>query len=492
MRTVAWSARKEQSLEEETLKGLPKAGDVLAGRYTIEGVIGVGGMGVVLAARHTVLGQPVAVKFLLPDLAKRQPEAAERFVREARAAIHLKSEHIARVMDVGNEPNGAAYMVMEFLEGRDLQRVAREQAPLGVAWVVDCVLQAAEALAEAHAAGIVHRDLKPANLFLTTRVDGSPLVKVLDFGISKAAVPGERGITRTDAVMGSPGYMAPEQIRSAKHVDQRADVWGLGIVLYELLTGKPPFDGDNIATLSAQIVLETPTPADAVRPEIPGGLAEVVARCLEKAPAERFQNVAALARALLPFGTPASAPLVERIGRIGVPASGYAETINASAATLGAAATQGGPGTQGTWERSGNPARRRTALFAAAAAGGALVVALGAFYAGRSGDSAERRAEPEARTTGVPASGGATAAAVPPIAAPPVVAPQAVGSAQPLPSASAPERVESTVKRPHTATPRAPLRPRCPAGQVLSSGHCCAAGLVWMNGRCDRPLATLP
>ena len=138
-------------MEEEELKGLPKAGDVLAGRYTIEGVIGAGGMGVVLAARHSVLGQRVAVKFLLPDLAKRQPEAAERFVREARAAIHLKSEHVARVMDVGTEPNGAAYMVMEFLEGKDLQRVGREQAPLGVAWVVDCVLQAAEALAEAAA-----------------------------------------------------------------------------------------------------------------------------------------------------------------------------------------------------------------------------------------------------------------------------------------------------------------------------------------------------
>ena len=124
-------------MEEEELKGLPKAGDVLAGRYTIEGVIGAGGMGVVLAARHSVLGQRVAVKFLLPDLAKRQPEAAERFVREARAAIHLKSEHVARVMDVGTEPNGAAYMVMEFLEGKDLQRVGREQAPLGVAWVVD-------------------------------------------------------------------------------------------------------------------------------------------------------------------------------------------------------------------------------------------------------------------------------------------------------------------------------------------------------------------
>ncbi len=483
-------------MEEEELKGLPKAGDVLAGRYTIESVIGAGGMGVVLAARHTVLGQRVAVKFLLPDLAKRVPEAAERFVREARAAIHLKSEHVARVMDVGTEANGAAFMVMEFLEGKDLQRVSREQAPLGVAWVVDCVLQAAEALAEAHAAGIVHRDLKPANLFLTTHADGSPLVKVLDFGISKAAVPGERGITRTDAVMGSPGYMAPEQIRSAKHVDQRADVWGLGIVLYELLTGKPPFDGDNIATLSAQIVLETPAPADTVRAEIPHGLAQAVARCLEKDPAGRFQNVAALARALQPFGTPASAPIVDRIARIGVPTSAYAETINASAADLAVAGTQVAPGTQGTqgtWEKSGTPSRRRATLLAAGGVGG-LVILLGAFYAGRGSNQAaepsvesERRAAP---ATEAPASAASAAPSVA-VSVAPSVAPEIASPREPASSAAAP--ADSTAKgaRPAGAA-RAAARPRCPAGQALSQGHCCATGLVWLNGRCDRPLATLP
>jgi serine/threonine-protein kinase len=490
-------------LDEEELKGIPKAGDVLAGRYTIEGVIGAGGMGVVLSARHAVLGQRVAVKFLLPDLAKRQPEAAERFVREARAAIHLKSEHVARVMDVGTEPNGAAYMVMEFLEGKDLARVSREQAPLGVAWVVDCVIQAAEALAEAHAAGIVHRDLKPANLFLSTRVDGSPLVKVLDFGISKAAVPGERGITRTDAVMGSPGYMAPEQIRSAKHVDQRADVWGLGIVLYELLTGKPPFDGDNIATLSAQIVLETPAAADAVRPEIPRGLAEAVARCLEKDPKARFQSVAALVKALAPHGTPASAPLVERIGRIGAPVSGYAETINASAASVGVAATQGTPGTQGTWEKDGGPGRRRATLFVVGGIAAVVAVALVAFTAGRDSERAvERGAESERSVRGTASAPAATTLPAPAAPASAAEVPSAAPAVSPEiggPVASAPEGAtsaapaDSTAKsaRPAGGT-RAPPRLRCPAGQVPSKGHCCPTGLVWLNGHCDRPLATLP
>src|SRR5688500_5521935 len=228
----------------------------------------MGGMGVVLAAKHVGLGQRVAVKMLRPEIAK-LPEAAERFLREARASTTLRSGNVARVLDVGKLDNGAPYMVMEFLEGKDLHALASTESPLPIAASVGYVLQAAEALAEAHATGIVHRDLKPANLFLTAGADGSPLVKVLDFGISKANLPGEHGITATDAVLGSPGYMSPEQIRSAKHVDQRADVWGLGVTLYELLTGCPPFDGASVAAVSVQIVLETQKPVHERRPDAP-------------------------------------------------------------------------------------------------------------------------------------------------------------------------------------------------------------------------------
>ena len=240
-------------------------------------------------------------------------------------------------------------------------------------------------------------------------------------------------------------------------------------------------------------MLETPPAADTLRPEIPKGLAEGVARCLEKDPAARFQNVAALARALQPFGTAASTPIVERIARIGVPVSGYAETINASAAELAsAAATQGGPGTQGTWEKSGKPGARRTALFVAAGVGGALLVALGAFYAGRSGSPPNAGAAPEAersvRASSAPAAPAATASAEAPVA--PAVAPSAVEPA-PAPEASVAAPADSAAKK-TKAPATGPARPRCPAGQALSKGHCCPTGLVWLNGRCDRPLATLP
>ncbi len=184
---------------------IPKEGDVLAGKYRIDRVLGKGGMGVVVAAHHTTLRQNVAVKFLLAATAKRG-DATERFLREARAAVSIQSEHVARVTDVGTLESGAPYMVMEFLTGSDLGQVLEERGPLPVEEAVDYVLQACEAIAEAHALGLIHRDLKPANLFVTTRADGSPLIKVLDFGLSKATKPDtlDASLTATNVVMGSP------------------------------------------------------------------------------------------------------------------------------------------------------------------------------------------------------------------------------------------------------------------------------------------------
>ncbi len=212
------------------------AGTVLLQKYEISRVIGQGGMGMVALARHLQLQQPVAIKLLLPEVLDKDL-VVQRFLREAQASVRLRSEHVCRVLDVGQLDNGAPYMVMEYLDGTDLDGLLRQKGPLAYGEAVDFVLQACEALAEAHSLGIVHRDLKPANFFLTQRADGSPLVKVLDFGISKTLSPIEESLTTTQAVLGTPAYMSPEQLRSSKHVDARSDIWSLGVVLYELCTG---------------------------------------------------------------------------------------------------------------------------------------------------------------------------------------------------------------------------------------------------------------
>jgi eukaryotic-like serine/threonine-protein kinase len=465
--------------------GVPAPGEVLSEKYQVERVLGMGGMGVVLAAKHVALGQRVAIKLLRPEIAK-LPEAAERFLREARASTNLKSQHVAHVLDVGSLPTGAPYMVLEYLEGRDLHDLARSGAPLPVASAVDYLLQAAEALAEAHTAGIVHRDLKPANLFLTSGSDGSALVKVLDFGISKATLPGERGITQTDAVLGSPGYMAPEQIRSAKHVDQRADIWGLGVCLHELLTGLPPFDGESVAAVSVQIVMEPAPLVHTLRPDVPEALSRVVERCLEKEPSKRFPNMAELASALLPFAPKGSEPAVERIRRIVRGSVAFAETITASAAELSATVAAG---TNGTWERSqAAPPGRRAVTFGIV---GALVAvaALGAVYG-----LGQRSAEPP------PVA--ATVQSDSPQLAPPPVAEQApvvpktsaepVAAAPPASATTAPPAAASVTPAkdaPRARKSAAPARPACAKGQTLSNGHCCPAGMVWQKNACDRPLA---
>src|SRR5689334_6553526 len=213
-------------------------GQMLAGKYRVERILGTGGMGVVVAAKHVELNILVAIKFLLPHVLSNQTAVA-RFAREARAAVRIKSEHVARVSDVGTLESGAPYMVMEYLDGGDLSAWLKERGALPVEQAVEFVLQASEAIAEAHALGIVHRDLKPSNLFVTRRRDGSMTVKVLDVGISKTTSidAAAMDMTATTAVMGSPLYMSPEQLQSSKDVDARSDIWSLGIILYELLAG---------------------------------------------------------------------------------------------------------------------------------------------------------------------------------------------------------------------------------------------------------------
>jgi serine/threonine-protein kinase len=292
-------------------------GQVLAGKYRVERVLGKGGMGMVVAALHLQLDKRVALKFLLPEVAQ-NPEIIARFAREARAAGKIESEHVAKVLDVGTLEDGMPYMVMEYLEGQDLSQHVKQRGALPGQDAIEYVLQACEALAEAHKAGIVHRDLKPANLFLTHRADGSPCVKVLDFGISKVALADAQGqaMTQTSALMGSPNYMAPEQLRSARNVDARTDIWSLGIILQELITGDVAFKADTVPELYVSILQSPPIPLRSRRPDAPPQMEAIVTRCLEKDPARRFANVGELATALGELA-PARARLsVERITRI--------------------------------------------------------------------------------------------------------------------------------------------------------------------------------
>jgi serine/threonine-protein kinase len=294
-------------------------GQILAGKYRVERVLGVGGMGVVVSALHLQLDERVAIKFLLPE-ALENAEAVARFSREARAAVKIKSQHVARVIDVGTLETGAPYMVMEFLHGQDLSQRLRAGGALPIVDAVDFVLQMCEALAEAHALGIVHRDLKPANLFLTTLADGSACVKVLDFGISKLTQPSSSGqdfgMTKTQAIMGSPLYMSPEQMASSRDVDGRSDIWAVGTILFELITGRVPFTGDTMPQLCAMILQHPPPSPRSMREDVPSALDEVILRCLEKDRERRFSNVAELATALVPFGSHFAARSAERSTRV--------------------------------------------------------------------------------------------------------------------------------------------------------------------------------
>jgi serine/threonine-protein kinase len=277
-----------------------REGDILAGKYKVERVLAQGGMGVVVAAMHQQLEQRVALKFLLPDGMENEATVG-RFLREAKAAVRLRSEHVARVLDVGTAETGSPYIVMEYLEGKDLSGVLEEEGRLPIRSAVTYVLQAAEAVAEAHALGIVHRDLKPANLFLTKRADGTPCVKVLDFGISKLTTGADMNLTKTSAVMGTPFYMAPEQLQSSKNVDLRSDIWSLGMILYELCTGFVAFQRDTLPGLCSAILFEpVPLPRTLV-PGMPEELEQVILKALEKKPEDRHQSLAVFATELASF-----------------------------------------------------------------------------------------------------------------------------------------------------------------------------------------------
>ncbi|MEZ4221827.1 MAG: serine/threonine-protein kinase [Polyangiaceae bacterium] len=290
------------------------AGQSIDGKYRVERILGRGGIGIVAKAEHLILKHPVALKVLRQELAREQRQVV-RFLREARAAVRLESEHVARVLDVGTLPDGAPYMVMEYLEGEDLaQRLARS-GPLAPQEVAGYLLEACDGLAEAHSAGIVHRDVKPANLFLARGKDGAERLRVLDFGIAKAAESesdGDFSSTETGGWVGSPRYMSPEQMRPRLEVDARTDIWALGITAYELMSGASPFEGESMSEICAAVLHVDPAPIHE-RVDLPRALGEAVMRCLQKDPAHRYGSIREFASEIAPFAPAKAQPKLARI-----------------------------------------------------------------------------------------------------------------------------------------------------------------------------------
>ncbi|MGC4068495.1 MAG: protein kinase [Polyangiaceae bacterium] len=292
-------------------------GTVLLGKYRVDGVIGEGGMGIVFLAFHLQLRERVALKFPKRETL-RWPGASARFLSEARAAIRIKSEHVARVVDVGTIEDGTPFIVMEYLNGETLCQYATKHGPLPVENIVEFVTQISEAIAEAHALGIVHRDLKPANIFLTRRADGILSAKVLDFGISQVTGAAWDDIASKEdleSMLGSPAYASPEQLQSPNHVDARSDIWSLGVIMYELATGRRPFDAKTTVALCGQVMFDPFVPLRMVRSDLPMELCAAIDRCLDKDPARRHASVGHLAMELLPFAPARARASIERIVR---------------------------------------------------------------------------------------------------------------------------------------------------------------------------------
>ncbi len=501
-------------------------GDILAGKYQVERVLGVGGMGVVVSARHLTLGERVAIKFLLPQALARNDVVA-RFLQEGRAAARLRSEHVARVHDVGKLETGAPFLVMEYLDGSDLGAVLREKGPMTVEVAVDYVMQACEALAEAHSAGIIHRDLKPSNLFLIERLDGSPSIKLIDFGISKIQLPGAEGaegeMTATAVMMGSPLYMAPEQMASARDVDGRSDIWSLGIILHTMLTGSPPFRAPSVMQVYELIVQGAP-PIRKTRPDVPAGIEAAILKCLQKDRRQRYANVGELAEAIADFGPPQARFSAERIKRIIVartpadsilPPSGgealvpvvaitpaaVANTVPADAgAKAGAEAVKGEVtsnglgisqpdgasvidplGTDGPWDQKTHPPMRRARPAALIAAVAALVIGAPVAFFVLRGGHAPAQSVSMGDTTAQP---GDTSRAHQPAVAPPSpstsadpAAPSVLPGASvtpPEPSAHPsppPERETNVHTRPRPPSPPPSPQPTRPPRPTKSDDH---------------------
>ena len=314
----------KEPVERKPAPGPISQGEIIGGRYRVDRIVAEGGMGIIVAATHLELEETVAIKFLRDEFASK-PEVVGRFAREAKAAAKLKSEYVASVYDVGISPERGPYIVMEYLEGEDLETVLTADGRLPYGRACELMMQACEAIANAHANGIIHRDIKPANLFLVRR-NGVAVVKVLDFGVSKTALTGNVfggaiSLVKTQTLVGSPIYMSPEALRGREEVTASSDIWSIGAVLYELITGDTAFNGASITELCAAVLETEPTPMSERVPDLPMELEDVIMKCLHKEPVGRWHNVAELVCALAPFAPSRARISIERVIEISKNAS---------------------------------------------------------------------------------------------------------------------------------------------------------------------------
>jgi serine/threonine-protein kinase len=411
-----------------------QVGDVVGGKYEVIRTLGRGGMGFVVAARHTTLDQTVAIKFLVRDFGEHD-EAAARFLREARAAAKIESDYVCRVFDTGTLDSGIPYLVMEVLDGIDLEQELDQRGRLPVDEAVDLMMQALDAIATAHKLGVVHRDLKPANLFLTVRPDGSRRLKVFDFGISKSD-EADIAVTDTDGIIGTPAYMSPEQARNAKKADHRTDLFSLGAILFEALSGRPPHVGESIGEILDSVMNKKPADIAELCPDLPEPLAAAIMRAIDPDREARFQSAHEMAKAIASFGTGTFSNLAQSVPapppsvRLAVPDSGR---THASTRETVAGWTQGGL-RELVQRRRGYVAFGVAALLVSAAAWIAMARAPRNAAPDSHGPAAPEQpmaaAAGSVETTSAPASADSTGAASAPSTSASAASPGASASAQ--------------------------------------------------------------
>lgn len=440
-------------------------GQLLGDKYRIEAHLAEGGMGVVLRATHLDLDCPVAIKLIRPEHTENEDVIA-RLLTEARIAAGLRSKHVNRVLDVGRTKNGLPYLVLEHLEGSDLSCYLERRGQLQLGEAVDWVMQTCEALAEAHAFGIVHRDLKPDNLFLSEEADGGFVLKVLDFGISKAPASrsGGRSLTNPFEVVGSPSYMSPEQVRGAS-VDSRADIWALGILLHELISGEAPFITDSITSTFALIL----DPGYSLPPLDVGASSEqvnaIVRKCMQREPEQRYQSVVELAMALAPLGT--DAHQARRVAKV---ADASRARVIATSDTL----TLANPGTPLALSRHYDEAelddvefrpRNRTRNWLVGA-GALLAISAGAVLLGASAHRGSAEPAPPLRQAAAAPIAADRVESTPPVTT--VGTPVAVGEATPQPPAKVPQKQPTVPWRAPRQAGSTPAKPRAEVSPVVA------------------------